>query len=311
MHESIIGVVSTAGKLSNGHPRHDSPHGIHVRHAVIAAVAFAVGAVAISCSTGHSSPGAGASSSQVAQKTPDALEAFADQTPEYLRLSKLIGRGPDFSVRVTRKILQSLPSEVRKCSLDIFDAQRRAMREHRKYSDRSFRNCAIDQSRAWLRQQLTEFRSHVDGNRFDQASASLGVALTAVHQFYAYSNYVELLSEAAGKSSWLDVVGRSHGVWSEAPLAVDETRLQSDFSRNARPKRCSGPPSDLDKRAPHTTAGNIYIEQWEFTAHEVAFQLALEDSVAMLRKAYSEKQRFVDHCGSSMVMSYLLAENDR
>jgi hypothetical protein len=217
--------------------------------------------------------------------------------------ARLSGRGPDFSPNVTREMWASLPSSTRKCSTELLDAQLSAHANHRPLAKRSFRNCDFTGSSAWLAEQLARFQTAMDANRRDEATLALGAAIAALHSFYAYSNYVELLD--AQQANWSTVSGEAHFIWRDhAGKLADPSRLLSDFNPGSAPNVCNGVKPQLDKTTSETPAGKEVLSHLGISAHRAAVMLALEDTKALLKEAYRLRPAYGDECGATTVFGW-------
>ena len=126
---------------------------------------------------------------------PPKLHELVETTPELLKRARVSGRGPDFTPSVTRELWDSQPENIRRCSDNLLRAQLSAIRATSADANKTFRNCQLGQSRDYLQGRLLAFEKAMDDNRHDLATQALGEAVVALHAFYAYSNYVELLAE--------------------------------------------------------------------------------------------------------------------
>lgn len=221
---------------------------------------------------------------------------------------RLEGRGPDFTPAVTRSMWLELPDHSRRCSQQLLDAQLEATRTNGTRADHSFRNCAIDASRAHLREHLATFRLQMDANRHDLATAALGEAIAALHAFYTYSNYVELLAQEI--PDWDDAASERAALWSDSPRpALAGHTLLSDYAAAAQPNLCpDGVRPAFNKATPTTTAGAAVIASWGLTAHEAAVHLALDDTKAMLTAAYRERKQYGEKCGATLIWGFIPAD---
>lgn len=231
-----------------------------------------------------------------------ALDELAVSHPEYFLVARLDGQGPDFSSRFSQDLFERLKREEKHCSIELLTAQREAFRSHALHAGRSFRNCVIRDGRAWIREQLEKFRQSVDARNRERALVHLGAALASLQAFYTYSNYVELLEEQG--MSWSSALDAPHRVWSSGPLLVDEARLQSDFSPSIRRNDCPAAPPRLEKLTRDSPAGSRPLTKWSVLAHEAAYQLALEDSQAMVAQAWEDRPWIREACGSKLVIGY-------
>lgn len=234
-----------------------------------------------------------------------AVLTLIESSPELAMHGRLAGRGPDFSPSVTKETWAELPEHSRRCSTQLLKAQLAAASADAPHADRSFRNCAIDTSRAHLKQQFAQFLLQMDANRPDLATEALGGAIATLHVFYAYSNYIELLAQEV--PDWDQAAGERAAPWSDSPRELPSSyTLLSDYAAAAQPNRCpAGVFPSFNKRTPRTPAGARVITQWGLTAHEAAVRLALDDTKAMLAAAYKQRPAYGEQCGQSLVWGFL------
>jgi hypothetical protein len=240
---------------------------------------------------------------------PEKLPSFQElvkSSPELMKQARLSGRGPDFAPSVTRKLWDSLPAKVRKCSDNLLRAQLTAIRATSADADKTFRNCRLGQSRTYLQGRLRAFEKAMDDNRHDLATQALGEAVAALHTFYAYSNYVELLAdrEEDGEAA----LASTARIWTEDALPEPD-RLRSDYNAMVSPNDCGDGKPELDKRGPKTPAGIRRFPKWAgVSAHEAATALALQDTTAMLRYAYKLRPAYGEACGTDLILTFLPKE---
>jgi hypothetical protein len=232
------------------------------------------------------------------------MEKLIAEQSAFVVRKRLGGRGPDFAPSVTVAMWAKLDPSVRRCSEQLLAAQLAALREESARADHMFRNCHIDEGRAFIRAQLGAFRQAVDANRPDQAIDALGRAMASLQSFYAFSNFVELLNEQ--QPVWSTACEAADRPWSSEPFAsVPRGRLTSDYSPSATPNLCGDIKPVLDKRGPATSAGTRQLKSWGLAAHAAAVRLALDGMASMLKQAYRDAQGFGETCGSELIFGFI------
>jgi hypothetical protein len=194
---------------------------------------------------------------------------------------------------------------VKQCSQQLLDAQLRAHAANRTLADRTFRNCSIEESAGWIREQLQLFRDAMNAGRREDATEALGEAIAALHSFYAYTNYVELLNER--NTDWDAVSDHPHEIWKNPSGDLGSTTgLVSDYNPGALPNRCSNPLPQLDKSTNSTPQGKQVLRSLGIGTHAAAVDLALSDTTALLRSALADEPEYGEDCGSSSVLGWIL-----
>lgn len=175
---------------------------------------------------------------------------------------------------------------------------------HQRESKAHFDNCDFEGGIAYINQLLAECdkfvnsseahkragRSRLADIQMRRAFFSLGQILHAVQDFYAHSNYVELMRDE----------GRAIDDVRPVPLWLPEGRdevarlrsrgLVSGYVWWGRPKRCAGGVlghAQLAKDSADSPAGRVVVARWEnLTQHDAAYRLARAASSEFLDYAF-------------------------
>jgi Heterokaryon incompatibility protein Het-C. len=196
----------------------------------------------------------------------------------------------------------------------LADAPMREMRDamywqdsiHQFESKAHFDNCAFEDSERYIGELLAEIdrrvataqqlraqdRTEAAANEAALAFFALGQALHAVQDFYAHSNYVEILRDDGVRYEDCPIIA----VWTAAGAAkiaqLRQTRnLHSGYVVWGVEKKCPDATEDhhdLNKDSDRSVRGRQHVKAWENrTLHTVAADLALDASVAFLKHAYT------------------------
>lgn len=192
---------------------------------------------------------------------------------------------------------------------------------HQFESRAHFDNCDFDSAITYINDLLNETNEHVQKAQsqkekedkeiaMKKAYFSLGQAIHAVQDFYAHSNFVELMVPKAKSADDLIVVEpwTSEGKAIIAKLA--EQKLLSGYVFWGLPQKCekdSISHSDLAKDSPDTKSGKIKIAHFQNQSqYKVALFLARKTSVALMKYAFKRWPLMKEMGGSEMAFEVLI-----
>ncbi|MFO1315458.1 MAG: HET-C-related protein [Burkholderiales bacterium] len=177
---------------------------------------------------------------------------------------------------------------------------------HQFQSKAHFDNCDFDGATQYIEELLKEVGTHVVAaenarslgqqarvqSEIKQAFFALGQALHAVQDFYAHSNYVELMVPRATRVEDIERVAPWRPDGRQRIRKLREAGLVSGVWRWGFPKSCpEGTPShgELAKDSEDTASGKREIAHLrDSTQYRIALFLAREDSLVLLREAYKQ-----------------------
>ncbi len=183
---------------------------------------------------------------------------------------------------------------------------------HQFQSKAHFDNCDFEAAMNYIDELVKEADKFIEsaGKKQDvevdvkKAFFSLGQALHAIQDFYAHSNYVELM-----RANYTDYrkIPRIL-VWTvegqQMVLDWKTKGLFSGFVSWGFPKKCDeGVPehADLAKDSAKTKSGMIKVKEWEnLTQYEVALYLAQRASYDFIKFAFTRWPLLKDKCGNVM-----------
>lgn len=213
----------------------------------------------------------------------------------YTLRARTLGRGPAFAASVTRKFWADLPEKSKRCANELLAAQARAAATHALRADKTFRNCAIEASRDYLRNQVRRFER--EGKLSD-----LGAAVAALHAFYTYTDYIERAHRRG--MSLATLISAPPRVWSDDVEPGIFAELISDTSVQVSPEGCEEP-IEIDKSTDEGYGAKLLDGgDWEVPVHEAAIQVAMSDTDQLLKRAFKTQKEFTDTCGATLVFGF-------
>ncbi|ULA63279.1 MAG: exported protein of unknown function [Nitrospira sp.] len=177
---------------------------------------------------------------------------------------------------------------------------------HQFQSKAHFDNCDFDSATNYIDSLLSETDDHViaaqkaqnDGDDGDLQAAirkaffSIGQALHAIQDFYAHSNYVELMKDSVKRLTDLEVVAPWRPEGKTRIIKLREKGLVSGYVFWGFPQKCSSCSSshaDLAKDSVTTTSGQVKVSHLgNITQYGIAVFLASEASQELLRDAFRQ-----------------------
>lgn len=176
---------------------------------------------------------------------------------------------------------------------------------HQRESKAHFDNCDFEESMEYIDELLRECDAHVaealrqqSAGRKDAAEAavrdaffSLGQALHGIQDFYAHTNFVEMMKNDGRLLSQINPVPFWRAGGREQVRSLQGRGLVSGYVFWGHPKLCAGTVpshSDLAKDSATTKEGMIIVPRWgNVTQYRAAYQLALNASREFLNYAFS------------------------
>jgi hypothetical protein len=168
---------------------------------------------------------------------------------------------------------------------------------HQFQSKAHFDNCAIEDSLTYIHELVSEAEQYLlkstPVNKSDalKAAFSLGQALHAIQDFYAHSNYVELMVKKHDTFDDVQIVPVWLDKGQETLLEMTHKGLHSGSVWWGLPQYCpSTVPSHgaLAKDSVKTDSGSIVIDKWEaINQFQLAKALASQASLEFLQDMYT------------------------
>jgi Heterokaryon incompatibility protein Het-C len=167
-----------------------------------------------------------------------------------------------------------------------------------------FDNCDFDSSIVYIGELLNEVDGHVKAaawakesgdqalveSTVEKAFFSLGQALHGIQDFYAHTNYVELMVEQVKKSTDIPIVSPWRNAGKQKISKMVDQGLVSGYVFWGFPQKCAdGTPthSALAKDKATTPSGKVKVLHLQNrTRYQIAAQLARADSQALIDDAF-------------------------
>ncbi len=177
-----------------------------------------------------------------------------------------VGRGPAFSLSDGHiAILRQLTGTQRECTDKLIRVQWLQDVVHQAESKAHFDNCDFAGGRAYVVERIESARKSVKNKDVPTAITAIGQALHAIQDFYAHSNYVEMM--AAQHADFASV--RIVPIWTDA----GGVRLQELIAAGlvsgrvwwGAPKRCADSVKTHGEMAKDHAKGQgaVKITKWE------------------------------------------------
>ena len=185
---------------------------------------------------------------------------------------------------------------------------------HQFQSKAHFDNCAIEDGLSYIQELVSEAERHLQKStpvkKEDalKAAFALGQALHAIQDFYAHSNYVELMVEKHDTFDNVQIVPAWLDEGQESLLEMANNGLHSGSVWWGLPQYCpSTVPSHgtLAKDSAKTDAGSIIIDKWEaMNQFQLARDLASQASLEFLQDMYA-RMPLEPICGNNISFAVL------
>ena len=195
---------------------------------------------------------------------------------------------------------------------------------HQFESKAHFDNCDFDGATSYIERLLAEVDAHVKKAAEAKAAGdtqgltaevkaaffALGQALHAVQDFYAHTNYVELVVPEAKSVTNLKIIAPWTATGRESIAALKSKGLVSGFVFWGFPQKCSkGTPShgDLAKDSATTKSGAVKVAHLENRSrYQIAVQLAHASSQALVDYTFARWPLLKDVNGPSAAFEILV-----
>lgn len=203
--------------------------------------------------------------------------------------------------------------EITSCARQLSNAQWRQDIVALRHSAAHFDNCAIAESADFVKERVRVADELIAEGKPKQAMAALGQGLHALQDFYAHTNYVELMAKQ--HADWGDVpiveLWKSGG---ESPVpTLQKAGLVSGVVWYSDLKRCPTGAADHGQlakdTADHNEAAARVYSQWEDrTGYTAALELSRRTTERYLRWAFRQWPALEKACGKHVAF---VANGDR
>jgi hypothetical protein len=296
---------------------------MHVRCLVLASVVFL--APTLMAADGASPCSANVPECRTAEKVRVDRSTLLPQVPSSNIL--IVDEGRPFELGDHREMARTLAGDSAVCSEWLMAAQWRQDIIRQNVNEAHFDNCAFQAGAAYVSSQLEEAtrsasalsRSRTAAERGDHLADGLlamGRALHAIQDFYAHSNFVELVDASEPTDRSLAAVSRP-SVWTPegTRTILDLAKAQRLYSgawplgKYSCPSKTLPTHGQLSKDSSKTERGKQkpHHAAWGPDLHEVALAFARLSSADFLKTAMPKE--LADPCGPRFAM--LLMQDSR
>lgn len=190
----------------------------------------------------------------------------------------------------------------RQCTDELISAQWNQDVWHFFNSEAHFDNCAFASSLNYIRELRGSTGKAIENKDIKSALKGLGQILHAIQDFYAHSNYVELMHTEYNDFSRVPIISIWNNDGESTIKQLLPKGLISGIWKASLPssKFCGDKGlthSQLAKDNISTTSGEKILDKWHKTGFEAAYSLADNASFEFLQWAYKEWPLLEETCG--------------
>lgn len=200
------------------------------------------------------------------------------------------------------------------CAKTVNQAQYRQDILMQFHSKAHFDNCDFSNAFSYLNQLHAEAKEAAIQGKTDLALTRIGQALHALQDFYAHSNYIELMEVTHENVPISSVpilrLWTAEGQQTVSLLAQQQSQaLVSGYVWWGFPQQCpkgvmSHGQMAKDSSDPGTNGANLAIARWGgVTRHQAAWALALRESAAFLRATIASWPELSNKCGIALPLN--------